>query len=132
LKKSDLICSSSLIQSLSISVITNANTILADLLSRYKWSFGISREYISNNNALNIAYIIGYDMDSDKEFGNEKIIEVCSNCFSPRITPYMGYETGKRVICQDCKNISVVTIEFPGMEALVSFLKDKRENDNSN
>ena len=69
-------------------------------------------------------------MNFENETETEKIIEVCSNCFSPRITPYMGYETGKRFICQDCKHISVVTIEFPSIEALVSFLKDKRNSEN--
>jgi len=51
-------------------------------------------------------------------------IEVCSNCFSPRISPYMGYETGKRFICQDCEHISVVTIEFQDIAALVAFLQE--------
>jgi len=50
-------------------------------------------------------------------------IEVCSNCFSPRIAPYMGYETGKRFICQDCD----VTIEFQNIEALVAFLQERRD-----
>ena len=44
-------------------------------------------------------------------------IEVCSNCFSPRIVPYMGYETGKRFICQDCEHISVVTILFENLDS---------------
>ena len=61
--------------------------------------------------------------------GNE-VIEVCSNCFSPRIAPYMGYETGKRFICQDCDNISMVTIEFENIESLVKFLKEKRKEEN--
>ena len=52
-------------------------------------------------------------------------IEVCSNCFSPRISPYMGYETGKRFICQDCEHISVVTIEFQDIAALVACLQEK-------
>ena len=63
--------------------------------------------------------------------GNEnEIIEVCSNCFSPRIAPYMGYETGKRFICQDCDSISMVTIEFENIESLVKFLKEKRKREN--
>lgn len=61
---------------------------------------------------------------------SDKVVEVCSNCFSPRITPYMGYETGKRFICQDCDNISMVTIEFSNLESLVLFLKEKREQEN--
>tara|TARA_B100001094_G_C18048547_1_gene728774 strand:- start:766 stop:990 length:225 start_codon:yes stop_codon:yes gene_type:complete len=59
------------------------------------------------------------------------IIEVCSNCFSPRIAPYMGYETGKRFICQDCDSISMVTIEFKNIESLVEFLKEKREKESN-
>ena len=59
----------------------------------------------------------------------DEIIEVCSNCFSPRIAPYMGYETGKRFICQDCDSISMVTIEFEKIESLVKFLKEKREKE---
>jgi len=54
-------------------------------------------------------------------------VEVCSNCYSPRIAPYMGYETGKRFICQDCEHISVVTIEFEDIDALVAFLQAKRD-----
>jgi len=65
--------------------------------------------------------------DRDKE---NEIIEVCSNCFSPRIAPYMGYETGKRFICQDCDSISMVTIEFENIESLVKFLKEKRKKEN--
>jgi len=53
-------------------------------------------------------------------------IEVCSNCYSPRIAPYMGYETGKRFICQDCEHISVVTFEFEDIDALAAFLQAKR------
>ena len=64
--------------------------------------------------------------DTDGGKGNQTI-EVCSNCFSPRISPYMGYETGKRFICQDCEHISVVTIEFQDIEALVAFLQDRRD-----
>ena len=56
-------------------------------------------------------------------------VEVCSNCYSPRISPYMGFETGKRYICQDCENIIVVTFEFENMDALVSFLEDKRRTE---
>ena len=37
----------------------------------------------------------------------------------------MGYETGKRFICQDCEHISVVTIEFQDIASLVAFLRDK-------
>ncbi len=37
----------------------------------------------------------------------------------------MGYETGKRFICQDCEHISVVTIEFQDITALVAFLQEK-------
>jgi hypothetical protein len=59
-----------------------------------------------------------------------KNIEVCSNCFSPRIVPYMGYETGKRFICQDCNHISVVTIIFEDLDSLVMFLREKREQEN--
>ena len=58
-------------------------------------------------------------------------VEVCSNCYSPRIAPYMGYETGKRFICQDCGHISVVTIEFEDIDALVAFLQAKRDADDS-
>ena len=58
-------------------------------------------------------------------------IEVCSNCYSPRISPYMGFETGKRYICQDCENIIVVTFEFESIDALAAFLKDKQEAENS-
>ena len=54
-------------------------------------------------------------------------VEVCSNCYSPRIAPYMGYETGKRFICQDCEHISVVTIEFEDIDALVAVLQAKRD-----
>lgn len=58
-----------------------------------------------------------------------EVIEVCSNCFSPRIAPYMGYETGKRFICQDCDSISMVTIEFENIESLVKFLEEKRKKE---
>ena len=54
-------------------------------------------------------------------------VEVCSNCFSPRIAPYMGYETGKRFICQDCGHISAVTLEFEDMDALVKVLQARRD-----
>ena len=54
-------------------------------------------------------------------------IEVCPNCFSPRITPYMGFETGKRFICQDCESIVVVTIQFEDLEELVSMLRNKKD-----
>jgi len=37
----------------------------------------------------------------------------------------MGYETGKRFICLDCEHISVVTIEFQDIAALVAFLQEK-------
>ncbi len=37
----------------------------------------------------------------------------------------MGYETGKRFICQDCEHISVVTIEFQDIAALVAFIQEK-------
>lgn len=57
-------------------------------------------------------------------------IEVCSNCFSPRIVPYMGYETGKRFICQDCEHISVVTILFENLDSLVKFLREKGDAEN--
>lgn len=60
---------------------------------------------------------------------NLKNIEVCSNCFSPRIVPYMGYETGKRFICQDCDHISVVTILFGDLDSLVKFLREKRDKE---
>ena len=63
-------------------------------------------------------------MSKDKQLKN---IEVCSNCFSPRIVPYMGYETGKRFICQDCDHISVVTIIFETLDELVKALKHKRD-----
>ena len=63
-------------------------------------------------------------MKKDKVLEN---IEVCSNCFSPRIVPYMGYETGKRFICQDCNHISVVTIIFETLDELVKALKNKRD-----
>ena len=43
----------------------------------------------------------------------------------------MGYETGKRFICQDCEHISVVTIEFEDIDALVAFLQAKRDADDS-
>ena len=56
-------------------------------------------------------------------------VEVCSNCYSPRISPYMGFETGKRYICQDCENIIVVTFEFENMDTLVSFLEEKRRTE---
>ncbi len=69
-------------------------------------------------------------MANEDDIGKTDMIEVCSNCFSPRISPYMGYETGKRFICQDCKHISVVTIEFPGIDALVSFLRERRKSEN--
>ena len=39
----------------------------------------------------------------------------------------MGYETGTRFICQDCEHISVVTIEFEDIDALVAFLQAKRD-----
>ena len=54
-------------------------------------------------------------------------IEVCSNCYSPRIAPYMGYETGKRFICQDCNHISAVTFEFENIDALVAFLQARKD-----
>ena len=54
-------------------------------------------------------------------------VEVCSNCFSPRIAPYMGYETGKRFICQDCGHISAATLEFEDMDALVKVLQVRRD-----
>jgi hypothetical protein len=41
----------------------------------------------------------------------------------------MGFETGKRYICQDCENIIVVTFEFENMDALVSFLEEKRRTE---
>ena len=69
-------------------------------------------------------------MNFDDRGNENEIIEVCSNCFSPRIAPYMGYETGKRFICQDCDSISMVTIEFENIESLVKFLKEKREKEN--
>lgn len=43
----------------------------------------------------------------------------------------MGFETGKRYICQDCENIIVVTFEFESIDALAAFLKDKQEAENS-
>ena len=64
-------------------------------------------------------------MSKDKQLKN---IEVCSNCFSPRIVPYMGYETGKRFICQDCDHISVVTIIFETLDELVKTQRNKSEN----
>lgn len=69
-------------------------------------------------------------MNFDDRGNENEIIEVCSNCFSPRIAPYMGYETGKRFICQDCDSISMVTIEFENIESLVKFLKEKRKEEN--
>jgi hypothetical protein len=39
----------------------------------------------------------------------------------------MGYETGKRFICQDCEEISVVTFEFADIDALVAFLQAKHK-----
>tara|TARA_Y100000768_G_C23981551_1_gene686105 strand:+ start:2626 stop:2853 length:228 start_codon:yes stop_codon:yes gene_type:complete len=69
-------------------------------------------------------------MNFDDRGKGTEIIEVCSNCFSPRIAPYMGYETGKRFICQDCDSISMVTIEFENIESLVKFLKEKRKKEN--
>jgi hypothetical protein len=39
----------------------------------------------------------------------------------------MGYETGKRFICQDCDHISVVTIIFETLDELVKALKHKRD-----
>jgi hypothetical protein len=69
-------------------------------------------------------------MNFDDRGNENEIIEVCSNCFSPRIAPYMGYETGKRFICQDCDSISMVTIEFENIESLVKFLKEKRKGEN--
>ena len=70
-------------------------------------------------------------MSFDDISKSDDIIEVCSNCFSPRIAPYMGYETGKRFICQDCDGISMVTIEFKNIESLVEFLKEKREKESN-
>ncbi len=70
-------------------------------------------------------------MSFDDISKSSDIIEVCSNCFSPRIAPYMGYETGKRFICQDCDGISMVTIEFKNIESLVEFLKEKREKESN-
>ena len=70
-------------------------------------------------------------MSFDDISKSDDIIEVCSNCFSPRIAPYMGYETGKRFICQDCDSISMVTIEFKNIESLVEFLKEKREKESN-
>lgn len=64
-----------------------------------------------------------------KNLSEIKNIETCSNCFSPRIVPYMGYETGKRFICQDCEHISVVTILFEDLESLVKFLREKKKNE---
>ena len=58
-------------------------------------------------------------------------IEVCSNCYSPRIAPYVGYETGKRFICQDCEHISAVTFEFESIDALVAFLQARRDAEES-
>jgi len=58
---------------------------------------------------------------------SELTVEVCSNCYSPRIAPYMGYETGKRFICQDCEHISAVTFEFEDIDALVNFLQARRD-----
>ena len=69
-------------------------------------------------------------MNFDDRGNENEIIEVCSNCFSPRIAPYMGYEPGKRFICQDCDSISMVTIEFENIESLVKFLKEKRKKEN--
>ena len=69
-------------------------------------------------------------MNFDDRGNENEMIEVCSNCFSPRIAPYMGYETGKRFICQDCDSISMVTIEFENIESLVKFLKEKRKEEN--
>ena len=69
-------------------------------------------------------------MNFDDRGNENEIIEVCSNCFSPRIAPYMGYETGKRFICQDCDSISMLTIEFENIESLVKFLKEKRKKEN--
>ena len=69
-------------------------------------------------------------MNFDDRGNENEMIEVCSNCFSPRIAPYMGYETGKRFICQDCDSISMVTIEFENIESLVKFLKEKRKREN--
>ena len=69
-------------------------------------------------------------MNFNDRVNENEIIEVCSNCFSPRIAPYMGYETGKRFICQDCDSISMVTIEFENIESLVKFLKEKRKKEN--
>ncbi len=60
---------------------------------------------------------------------NGMSVEVCSNCHSPRIAPYMGYETGKRFICQDCEHISAVTFEFDDLDALVAFLSEKRDGE---
>ena len=62
---------------------------------------------------------------------SELTVEVCSNCYSPRIAPYMGYETGKRFICQDCEHISVVTFEFEDIDALAAFLQAKRDGADS-
>ena len=39
----------------------------------------------------------------------------------------MGYETGKRFICQDCEHISAVTFEFEDIDALVNFLQARRD-----
>ncbi|MDC1029306.1 hypothetical protein OAR30_01780 [Euryarchaeota archaeon] len=41
----------------------------------------------------------------------------------------MGYETGKRFICQDCDHISVVTILFEDLDSLVKFLREKRDKE---
>ena len=41
----------------------------------------------------------------------------------------MGYETGKRFICQDCEHISAVTFEFDDLDALVAFLSEKRDGE---
>ncbi len=46
--------------------------------------------------------------------------EVCSNCYSPRIATYMGYETGKRFICQDYEHISVETFEVEDIDDLAA------------
>ena len=54
-------------------------------------------------------------------------VEVCSTCFSPRISPFIGFEAGKVFKCEDCNSISPVTIEFESIEALVDFLQARQD-----
>lgn len=45
-------------------------------------------------------------------------IEVCVNCLSTQIFPFMGFELGNRYECKECGHISPVTIDFEDEDAL--------------